>query len=96
MSHRVPGDTKMNREEIVTFAREAISTEPYAEVALPFQSTIWMMDIVQLEKFAALIAAHEREACAKLVFNSPPSDEYESPLQAVYDAIRARGIKNEN
>jgi hypothetical protein len=33
----------------------------------------------------------EREACAELVFNSPPSDEYESPLKAVYDAIRARG-----
>jgi hypothetical protein len=37
-----------------------------------------------------LIAA-EREACAELVFNSPPSDEYESPLRAVYNAIRARG-----
>ncbi len=33
----------------------------------------------------------EREACAELVFNSPPSDEYESPLRAVYNAIRARG-----
>jgi hypothetical protein len=37
------------------------------------------------------IAAAEREACAKLVFNSPPSDEYESPLRAVYNAILARG-----
>jgi hypothetical protein len=33
----------------------------------------------------------EREACAELVYNSPPSDEYESPLKAVYDAIRNRG-----
>jgi len=33
----------------------------------------------------------EREECAELVFNSPPSDEYESPLKAVYNAIRARG-----
>ena len=32
----------------------------------------------------------ERKACAELVYNSPPSDEYESPLKAVYDAIRAR------
>jgi hypothetical protein len=32
----------------------------------------------------------EREACAELVYNSPPSDEYESTLKAVYDAIRAR------
>ena len=44
-----------------------------------------------IEKFAALVAAAEREACAELVFNSPPSDEYESPLRAVYNAIRARG-----
>jgi hypothetical protein len=36
------------------------------------------------------IAAQEREACAELVFNSPPSDEYESPLRAVYNAILAR------
>ena len=33
----------------------------------------------------------EREACANLVFDSPPSDEYESPLMAVYIAIKARG-----
>jgi hypothetical protein len=33
----------------------------------------------------------ERKACAELVYNSPPSDEYESPLKAVYDAIRNRG-----
>lgn len=49
-----------------------------------------------LERFANLVAAHEREACAKLVFNSPPSDEYEPPLLAVYTAIRARGDKNED
>ena len=33
----------------------------------------------------------EREACAQLVYYSPPSDEYENPLKAVYEAIRARG-----
>jgi hypothetical protein len=43
--------------------------------------------------FAALVAAAEREACAKLVFNSPPSDEYESALQAVYDAIRQSPVQ---
>jgi len=36
------------------------------------------------------IVEAEREACANLVFHSPPSDEYESPLVAVYNAIRAR------
>lgn len=32
----------------------------------------------------------EREACAELCFHSPPEDEYESPLAAVYKAIRNR------
>ena len=36
------------------------------------------------------MVAAEREACTELVYNSPPSDEYESPLKAVYEAIRAR------
>jgi hypothetical protein len=46
---------------------------------------------VELKAFEALIRADEREACAELVYHSPPSDEYESPLKAVYNAIRARG-----
>ena len=44
-----------------------------------------------LMRFEALVRADERSECAELVFNSPPSDEYESPLRAVYNAIRARG-----
>ena len=51
----------------------------------------------ELKAFAELVRADEREierkACAELVYNSPPSDEYESQLKAVYDAIRARGNK---
>ena len=43
-----------------------------------------------LEAFAELVRADEREACANLVFHSPPSDEYESPLVAVYNAIQER------
>jgi hypothetical protein len=50
---------------------------------------IWC-DADQLKAFEALVRADEREACANLVFHSPPSDEYESPLKAVYEAIRAR------
>jgi hypothetical protein len=45
----------------------------------------------ELKAFADLVRADEREACAELVYNSPPSDEYESQLKAVYDAIRNRG-----
>jgi hypothetical protein len=51
----------------------------------------WWLDDEKLKAFEALVRADEREACAELVYNSPPSDEYESPLKAVYNAIRARG-----
>jgi hypothetical protein len=44
----------------------------------------------ELERFAELVRADEREVCANLVFHSPPSDEYESPLVAVYNAIQER------
>jgi hypothetical protein len=39
------------------------------------------------------MVASERDACAELVYHSPPSDEYESPLEAVYNAILERGKK---
>ena len=51
----------------------------------------FLMSAAALKAFAELVRADEREACAELVYNSPPSDEYESQLKAVYDAIRARG-----
>ena len=49
------------------------------------------IDEFSLKVFEDIVRADEREACANLVFHSPPSDEYESPLKAVYEAIRARG-----
>jgi hypothetical protein len=45
----------------------------------------------QMRAFAEKAVLAEREACAELVYHSPPSDEYESPLKAVYNAIRNRG-----
>ena len=45
----------------------------------------------QMRAFAEKAVLAEREACAELVYHSPPSDEYESPLKAVYNAIQARG-----
>ena len=55
------------------------------------QSDWWKCFDEAIEKLVALARADEREACAELVYNSPPSDEYESPLKAVYNATRARG-----
>ena len=48
----------------------------------------------QMRAFAEKAVLQEREECANIVFHTPPSDEYESPLTAVYKAIRARD-KNE-
>jgi len=91
----------MNRLNLIEMARKAISEEPYAEVALPSQNTVWMMGIVQLEKFAALVAAAEREACARVCEDSILAEHYltlsevaaairESPVQVIYDSMRAR------
>jgi len=43
---------------------------------------------VDLEKFAALVAAHEREACCSIVYGFCESDNV---AQRTVDAIRARG-----
>jgi hypothetical protein len=49
-----------------------------------------------LERFAAIVAAHEREACAKLVWDTPkPDDEYVPHQDAIAKAIRARGMRND-
>jgi hypothetical protein len=42
----------------------------------------------QLERFAALVAAHEREACCVIVYGLCESDNV---AQRTVDAIRARG-----
>ena len=78
----------MTQDEIIRMAREAGAVERYFGNQLhgiAFHKKEW------LERFAALVAAHEREACAKVcesMYNSPTfSDEY---IECA-DAIRARG-----
>lgn len=46
----------MTREDIIKLAREAGGRQV---------DVYWDMTIFMLERFAALVAAHEREACAK-------------------------------
>ena len=51
----------MNREDIIRMAREA-GFEVYG-------TDVWITDgwwLEELERFAALVAAHEREECAKV------------------------------
>ena len=85
----------MNREDIIRLARECQFAHYYESgdlVAMP-----------QLERFAALVAAHEREACARLcdqMFHDWCNQEFEDEDEAYRNkpdaedckkAIRARG-----
>jgi hypothetical protein len=75
----------MNREDIIRMARE---------VGIEFDprwGTCYTGNI-QLERFAALVAAHEREACAKVCEDIDTEYEGEDVLATwCAAAIRARG-----
>ena len=71
----------MNREDIIRMAREA-------------GCALWEDGSVSpaLERFAALVAAAEREACAKLCYELPWKDMGHIPSNLAFAAaIRARG-----
>ena len=55
----------MNREDIIRMAREAGFEELFKD------SHDWVCFTDEIERFAALVAAAEREACAKFI-----EDEY--------------------
>ena len=67
----------MDREEVIKLAREA-GLDP----------DLWNYTDA-FERFAALVAAHEREACASICFQEGPSIDGE----LIAEAIRARGEK---
>ena len=73
----------MTREEVIRLAREAKLSNEIGAFGYPY--------LPELERFAALIAEKEREACVKLVYGYCESD---NAAQRIVDAIRARG-KNE-
>jgi len=73
----------MNREEVIELAREAGWTQ---------YSLLQSFEVQRLEKFASLVAAAEREECAKVCdvyagYSSNPMNFSENAA----DAIRARG-----
>jgi hypothetical protein len=77
----------MNREEIIKLAREAQLA--YGSDEKPLAS---------VTRFADLVAAHEREACAKVcegLFQEPPphTTYAEAIARDCADAIRARKEK---
>jgi hypothetical protein len=71
----------MNRDDIISIAREVWgdgSSKPWSESAL-----------LHLERFAALVAAAEREACAALCSEVAAGRD----ADAIEEAILARGKK---
>ena len=70
----------MTREDIIRMAREA--------GLVNWEATAYANE---LERFAALVASAEREACAKIVLNE--AYQYMSPVWAfeIVNDIRARG-----
>jgi len=85
----------MNRDDIIRMAREA----GFEFNSLGGTYTSGKLD-EHLERFAALVAAHEREACANLLLNVDLSSmDADHRLQSwtatvllnFSDAIRARG-----
>ena len=81
----------MNREDIILMAQEAVIGSPNEN---PFDFRL--LQIETIARFAALVAAHEREACARVceaLGNDAEIDEQVcSALQQADDAIRARGV----
>ena len=77
----------MNKEDIIRMAREAgFVVDEVSQQHQPncIFHTHYLVDEL-LERFAALVAAHEREACARLC------DEFGFVWPSVAVAIRARG-----
>jgi hypothetical protein len=72
----------MDREEIIRMAREA-------EIAEFFFTNIHEGVVQQMERFAALVAEHERNACAQVVEAIDRNGAWVTKLEAA-DAIRAR------
>jgi len=59
----------MNRDDIIRIAREANLWQSWLERLEESRKTI-----ASLEKFAALVAAHEREACRLIVLDNSDAE----------------------
>ncbi len=83
----------MNRDDIIRMAREAGWTGIYSEWSSPTERISIEVPVTmeQIERFAALVSAAEREECAKIVdrWHDGPSSEPE--MAEIAAEIRARG-----
>jgi Mg-chelatase subunit ChlD len=86
----------MTPDEIIKMAKEACDSDKVDA----WHNGFWTLTQEELERFAELVAAHEREACANLLLNVDLSSmDADHRLQSwtatvllnFSDAIRARG-----
>ena len=77
----------MTRKDIIRMAREACDKNTVDA----WHNGFWTVTQEELERFAALVVAAEREACAKVAEAYEPRCEV-CP-RGVAEAIRARGEK---
>ena len=79
----------MTQDEIIEMASKAglaFDSDEYPEI----WQTYMNVGKQEIKAFANLVAAKEREACAKIVEDSPSYDWHKFACEAAY-AIRARG-----
>jgi hypothetical protein len=82
----------MNRDDIIRMAREAGLWEMLTSFSNEFGNANPEEDCMkELERFAALVAATEREACAKVCEKDATAWGYDSNGASCAIAIRARG-----
>ena len=86
----------MNREDIIRMAREAGFTDHngFCEVIVRHSNGSWVGVKDELERFAALVASAEREACAKVCDSHAFAEGVPGAptwSEACAAAIRARG-----
>jgi len=81
----------MNRDDIIRMAREA-DAEITNYINYVFDENVVLFGVDQLERFAALVAAAEREACREITAIALLGADKEL-AKRVDAAIRARGEK---
>ena len=68
----------MTRDDIIQMAREAGATRDHPKMLPNF----WTLTNPDLERFASLVAAAEREACAVIAFNAKTYLEAAAAIRA--------------
>ena len=77
----------MTRDDIIRMMQSACDTDKVDA----WHNEFWTVTQDELERFAALVAAAEREACAKLCDELRDEDGFEPWGTECAAAIRARG-----